>query len=512
MKQIAGALNTARPDSGREPFSSALLINTAFFRQLNERGVRYCHWKSNWMLADALAGKTDLDVLVHRQDATKLRAILLELGFQPAAELDTAPVPSVEHYYAIDDASCAIVHLHVYYRVISGDSLTKSYRLPLEEMLLSNVTRCGSVDVPSRGAELVVFVLRMSVKHATLPELSLLLRDWEAVEHEVDWLVTKETRDEAADLLSVWLPSVNGDAFANALDSILMQAPLWRRVILGRRLRKQLRPFARQGRVKSWFGAWRAFADSVTHRLRGSRRRRSPTGGGAIVAFVGSEATGKSTTIEDIERWLGKHYAVERIHAGKPPSTYLTFLPNLLLPAARRLMPKKRSTAITMDRVSGRENGAAKESFPLLFGFRSVLLAYDRRALLRRAYASSSNGTVVLCDRYPSAESGAPDSAQLDYFRGGGGGGMRQWLAELEGRLYRDISSPDLVVSLTAPLEVTLERNRARAKTEPEEHVLARHARGSNLQFKRTQVETIDTNRPRNESMREIRRLIWQVL
>jgi len=121
--------------------------------RLNDSGVRYCHWKSNWILSETLEGKTDLDLLVHRQDAVSYRQILQDLGFRPAVE-DGAPFPSVEHHHALDDASGTLVHVHSYYRVISGGSLVKNYHLPLEEMLLGDATSNGAVRVPSRGAEL----------------------------------------------------------------------------------------------------------------------------------------------------------------------------------------------------------------------------------------------------------------------------------------------------------------------------------------------------------------------
>ena len=50
-----------------------------------------------------------------------------------------------------------------------------------------------------------------------------------------------------------------------------------------------------------------------------------------------------------------------------------------------------------------------------MFGIRSVMLAYERRALLTHAFALSANGTIVLCDRYPSSRSGAPDGPQLGH-------------------------------------------------------------------------------------------------
>jgi len=118
---------------------------SSLFERLDDADVRYCHWKSNWILSETLAGKTDLDLLVHREDATAYRRILQDLGFRPAVEHGSAPFPSVEHHHALDDASDALVHVHSYYRVISGGSLAKNYHLPLEEMLLHDVGKEGAV-------------------------------------------------------------------------------------------------------------------------------------------------------------------------------------------------------------------------------------------------------------------------------------------------------------------------------------------------------------------------------
>ena len=175
---------------------------SVLFARLDAANIRYCHWKSNWVLAETLAAETDIDLLVKREDAQPFRAVIEDLGFRPAIEVGVPPFPSVEHYLALDEAEGAIVHVHAYYRVISGESLTKNYRLPLEEMLLTNVSRASAVNVPRRGAELVIFVLRMSLKHATLAELTLLLRGWNDVRREASWLATDEARGEARDLLT----------------------------------------------------------------------------------------------------------------------------------------------------------------------------------------------------------------------------------------------------------------------------------------------------------------------
>jgi hypothetical protein len=485
----------------------------ALFERLEACGVQYCHWKSNWVLEETLDAQTDVDLLVRRQDAPAFRAVLEKLGFRPAIEVGLPPFPSVEHHLALDEAERAIVHVHAYYRVISGDSLTKNYHLPLEEMLLADARRDGAVRIPPKGAELVVFVLRMSLKHATLAELSLLLRSWDDVRREAAWLATDEARSEASSLLPVWLPGFGADLFARALDALLAPAPLWRRVILARRVRAKLRPFARRGRVGSWSAGVRAFASRAVYHVRGSRKRLTPGGGGAVIAFVGPEATGKSTMLAETESWLGRYFTVRRVHAGKPSSTLLTVLPNVFLPALRSLLPAQRSTRVVERRLSSDGPDGPRGAFPLLFGIRSMLLAHDRKVLLTRAFAEAANGTIVLCDRYPSAEGRGPDGPQLGPCgQAGNGGRIRRWLVEREAHLYQMIPPPDLVIYLTASLDTTLARNKQREKVEPDDYLRSRHSRSSQLEFERAPVRTIDADRPLDELVAEIRQVVWATL
>lgn len=243
------------------------------------------------------------------------------------------------------------------------------------------------------------------------------------------------------------------------------------------------------------------------HRLAGSpvssdasgipgMRSNTRTGGRGVVgvvAFVGSEATGKSTVIGEVQGWLGQHHPVRRIHVGKPPSTPVTWLPHVLLPALRALFPEQRSL-----KVEARNEGSdrpAERTYPLMFGIRSVMLAYERRALLTRSIDRSWNGTILLCDRYPSRRSGAPDGPQLGHLPTPSGRfSLRRGLAKLEDRLYRGIPAPDLVFHLTAPLEVTLARNAAREKKEPEDYVRFRHTLSATLRFDGSVVRHIDTD------------------
>jgi len=228
------------------------------------------------------------------------------------------------------------------------------------------------------------------------------------------------------------------------------------------------------------------------------------------IAFVGSEASGKSTILNEVEAWLGRDHRVRRIHAGKPPSTWLTFVPHVLLPAFRTLFPEQRLLRVE---AKMEEDPPTRSSYPLLFAFRSVMLAYERRALILGALERSPDGTIVLSDRYPSGTGGAPDGPQLGHLplpprRPS----ARRVLAALEGRLYRDIPAPDVVFHLSAPLDVTLARNAHRQKREPEGYVRLRHAISAELRFDGSVVHRIDTDRAFSSVVIEIKDAIREAI
>lgn len=490
------------------------------FDGFERHSVRYCHWKSNFVLPQTLAGQTDIDLLVDRADAASFRRLMAELKFQPAASVDGKNFPSVEHYYALDEASGVLAHVHVYFRVMTGESLAKNYHLPVEQMLLQNTRELDGLRVPTQAAELVTFTVRMMLKHTALVELLLLARAKTRgqLQEEARWLTRSgpggsDPVAEAVELAGRWLPAVEPVLFASALRSLTHPSPLRRRIALGRRLRRQLRPYARHSAARAWLTGVSTFVGMLSHRLLGSRRDKALASGGAVVAVVGPEASGKSTLLAELSRWLEEDLAVTRIHAGKPPSTLLSALPNLLVPTLRKLVPESRSTRIEADHAVARAGPEPRRGYPLLFAIRSVLLAYDRRSLLVSAFRQAANGTIVLCDRYPSSGVGAPDGPQLPHLPlAPGGASSRRLLARLEARLYRQIPPPDLVLQLTVPLEVAVLRNETRGKREPEDYVRLRHSLIANLDFGRTPVQRIDTDRPVAETVLEVKRALWNAL
>lgn len=206
---------------------------------------------------------------------------------------------------------------------------------------------------------------------------------------------------------------------------------------------------------------------------------------GFSIAFVGADASGKSTLVAEADHWLGARYPVKVVHAGKPPSCWLTWPFNVVYRAARRLMPP----TINRRRVE-RETACVRRSFSqscllMLNAVRAVTLAVDRNRLSMRVKRLARRGTVVVCDRYPCRGAGIVDGPRLS-IDGCPPGllGLLYWrLARWERRLYRSIPPPDFVVRVSVSFDVALRRNALRPEPDEETYLRERHRRAGEWRF-----------------------------
>ena len=482
--------------------------------------IVYCHWKSNIHLAEAAAGEQDLDLLVDRRCLAQALAVLSATGFKPAVARWGPNAPGITHYYGFDETTEELVHVHLFSALLTGESYVKSHLFPFEGLLLQNTHFYGPLRVTNRQAELVLFTLRAFVKYGSLPDLLHLWRKTASLKREVTWLEEGGNREAALSLLATYCPVVEKGLFVDCLDAVSGDSSLITRILLARRVRRRLKVYVRHGfwgRVARY--AQLLFAE-VSRRVGTKRKNKALRAGGAVIAFVGAEATGKSTLVAETVRWLGGTFAVSTVHAGKPPATLLTAPVSLLLPALRR-----RLSSFRTNKLEGHSGAGASPSSPdeikgiasLVYAARAVILAWERRQLLLTARRAAANGDLVICDRYPSDTVGAMDSPRLREQQKANGivPALVNGFARLEGRLYQQIAPPDIVLRLNVTIETAQRRNRERAKVgkEGDAYVASRHRHAREWQNSGTKfVYDIDTEQSLPQTIHCVKKAIWECL
>jgi PST family polysaccharide transporter len=478
-------------------------------------GVRYCRCKGRVDVRRVLSGEGDLDLLVDHTHAQIFVGLAEQLGFKRVVSCFEPEQSRELHLYGPDLDTGVWVHLHVSVALPGSTAKTGDVAASLDELVLRHAV---PVDVPGLPpglpvvdprAELIVSVVQTMQRYASLHQhLRRALRG-KVLRAKLQAVLAQAEAAGWRDMLEVWLPAVPPALFGECVQALRQPTSWLRRLLLARRLRACLgagRPSgAGAGRrllavVRA--GSWRLF-----HGLGSPKQLPS---GGAVLAFVGPEACGKSTLVAETSTWLGKVFRVKSAHLGKPPPTWLTLVPSVAWALLRHMAPRLRAGHRPAD-----EPRSAGGSWGLLARLKAVALAWDRRALATRLARQAARGWLVVCDRYPSAVVGAADSARLtvnEALIGKGRLGAR--LARLEQRLYLGVPAPDLVIRLTAPLAVALRRNQARQKAgkESDPYVTRRHKEFVAPPFAGVPIVELDTDEPPAVTVRTLRGLLWERL
>ncbi len=504
VSKFVGALHS---DSGVVTYTANGVV-VSLFKTLDARRVRFCHWKSNIRISDTLSGAEDIDLLVHRGDAAMFQTIIQEHGFKMALSKTGLGHPGVFHALSLDQDKGELLHLHAYHQIVSGDSLVKNYRFPVDQALLENTRLLQGARVPSAEMELVLFALRIALKHVSPVEIAMVNRGYGKISQEMKWLRKAAQQDKSAVLVAELFPAIEPAFFIRLLDAIEKDDALLRRIYLGWQMAWRLRDLRRLGYVNEGLARLRRVCVLLFGRVW-HRKDMTLQTGGMIVALVGPKATGKSTLGRELASRLGLYLDVRLIHSGKPPATALTALLHVFIPLARRLFQSERP------REYEKPGRRQDKTYSIIYVLHMTMLAYERHRLLRQASRIAAAGGIVVSDRYPSASTGAIDSSCFDDVAVAKcKSPIKRWLMNVERSLYQRMPKPNLILRLVAPIEKSIERDADRTKPggPDADAVHRRWDMETNAEFLGVNEVEIDTNRALDETVRDVVNSVWKAL
>jgi len=462
--------------------------------------IDYCHWKSNAYLDRSASGDNDLDLLVNRAYAQHFTEILFRFGFKESLAIKAEELPGVRHYYGYDQKTGRLVHVHAHFQLILGNDLSKNYRLPLEKAYLASSLQGDLFRIPAPEFELVVLVIRMVLKHSTWD--AILMRHGQLSEterHELNELSTEETLSKVKPVL-LHLPGLSQSLFDLCLQSIQPDCPLGTRVITGRQLQKVLRACARRSHG---FDIALKFSRRVWYPILRRGFKVAPknnfANGGLFIAIVGGDGAGKTTVIDGLHDWLSRSHEVKKLHMGKPAWSWTTTLIRGML---------KIGTLLRLYPFEGDIYEESVQPHGTPWFIRCVTTARDRYLTYIQARRLSSNGKLVLCDRYslpgfmkmdgPQCEEAISGSKSNHWFL--------KFLINKEKFYYQQIQLPDLLIVLKVDPEIAVQRK----VEETEISVRARSTEVWKLDWDKLSAFSVDASKPKAETLSQVKEIVWE--
>jgi adenylate kinase family enzyme len=484
--------------------------------QLNQRDIRYCHWKSNLRLERGLSGKTDLDLLVDRQHEGVFKKILAEHAVKPFLAPPGKRYPAIEDYLGFDPGSGRLFHLHVHYELVLGEQFVKNYRLPLEAAFLDQTRLYHGVKIPAPELELIVLCMRALLKYRDRDVIKDILSIRSPglkseMMDEITWLFGQTTLDKVARTLSTTAAGVvPGDLVLEFLKTVVATPRAGYRLFrLRSGVRQSLRSYQRQNgfraSIEYFQQAWRRrksfwkFAPD---------RRMSLTDNGKIFALVGADGAGKSTLCQEFSRWLGWRIEVQNYYLGSKQPSWTSDLLYKLFRVFRRGHRELCSLIGENNVVSGLFESIRQT---MLYGH-YLSTGYDRYRRIQAGHEDAHKGSIVVFDRFPLR---APlDGPEIQQLVNGHTGRIGRAFASAEQNLYRKFRLPDYLILLDVSPDVSMERkpDHKRAAIEEKSRVLndlaaefEAHPNGVNLIH-------LNADQPLDQVLSQMKQEIWEAL
>lgn len=470
------------------------------FSQWNERGVIYCHWKGNNHIQDAIIGKSDFDILISDNSLQEGCKLLRKSGYMLCHTQYGARFPGIQDWIGVDSNTGTMIHVHLHKKMIAGHSGVMEYILPWNEIAFS--TRVFNEEyglyVLNPSLEIILLYTRLGIEHSS-KKLKKVRKGWvlkESTQVEIKFLKERCEEKVCSEMAMSLFPSCYNQILEFIHKNDLSTSDI---KSLSKIVKKGCSRWLRYSRLTVIaYRLYKPIEDkfrSVYYReIHHCSKRKTPASGkGLTVAFLGQDGAGKTTVTKNLIKWWHWKMDVKYVYLGSGDN-YTSW--------KKKLSRKIPSTGV----------------FKL---FRFLLTLTDIRDVTKKAYRNilsaekyASKGGLVVYDRYPQLDypgicDGPKIRVRLQEKLGQGLlSKLLMYLADSEEKNIKRIVAhhPDVVIKLILPPEESIRRK----PQEKLEAVKQKHEIVKSLEFKGSDVYTIDATMPFDEELIMIKNIIWQ--
>lgn len=502
-------------------------VMNRLFGKWSEMGIRYAHFKSNENLNYSFNDNGDFDVLVDPLRSKDVFATLNELGAKQTNTIPEKHYPGVDNWLLFDDESGRIHHLHLHFQIMSGKPYVKDYEIPFRDIILDSriFNEQWQIYVSNPNVELILLTVRLVIKSHFSDLVKSFVgayRTYDTLQKEREGLLKIVSSAEVEN----YLEKIFGTEYTHILKRIILSDYIgsadFRRLshIVRDNFKSSRRVSAFKGSVRSMRSTLHYFWLRVIKKMGYfTISKKTSLSSGAIIAFVGVDGSGKSTTEREIYKWLSKQFDCSRVYMGLGDGKTAPLA--TILKKGRRLIG---SGSFESNESINSKNYVKRE--PITF-FKNPKYYIRKRLLISTIYSVEKNnynnfirmnryrinGGISVLDRYPQIElPNQNDGPKIEAYKD---------LIKAEGYISRmtkkEISKLSIVRTIKPDvifrLNISAEESMRRKPDQKDISIVQGKIDDLNrITFQGARIEDINAMQPYEQEIIEIKRIIWNLL
>ena len=444
----------------------------SLFEELDKTKIDYVVWKNCNLINKFFDGNENLDIYVKHENKENFETILKE-KLWVEVKSTTTNHKYINHYLFISDKK--IFHIHVYFRLITGNSISKNYDLTKSYNLFENkiFDTKNKLWLMSYELQLELFKIRLASKHQSLLGTFLINRDLDNYINEYRLLIEKSiTKNKFR--FSRFQINEKKMRFLNKNDSLS---------ILNQILR-----YKRISNHYTLFIEIKFIFKILIKKILNTKRFRLKKN--LFIFISGADSSGKTTLINDFEKLFSKYAKTKKYNIGKPFPQFISHF----------FFYKKKSSKkiITHD--------DANDSISKIF--KNLNLALLRYIYSLNIFYFNGRTNIFLFDRYVSEFQGQINGPRLKVHKKLNL--FKRLIYKLENHFYKFIKPLDIEFRLMTSLEICLKRNFERSKKEKEtdNDIIQRYNIFLKTKFKSKRVIELENDSNKTEAINKIIKII----
>lgn len=439
------------------------------FNDLNAEKIEYVVWKNTNLIDNFYKGEKDLDIYIH-EDYHKRFKFLLSKNNWVEVKSTTNNFKEIRHYLFFENSK--ILHIHAYFKLFTGNSISKNYDLSNFKNYFQNkhFDNKHKMWILNYDIQLLLFKIRMVLKRKSLLGRYLILREIENYNGEIINIIQKNQSK-------------------NNNQNLDLENLNFKQYKISKKLLETIKTFKRVNFIKSFFHELFFIGKIFFQKLFSLKKFKLNKN---IIIFIsGPDSSGKTTITSDLETLFKNFFKTKKFSIGRP-------FPKLLI----KILIKTNYLAekqLSISSISNIKNNLSY--FKLL---KNIILSINLYIYTLNIFYFNQNTNIIILDRYLSENVGDVNGPRN--FNNSKNSFLRKCLSYIEVFFYNSTKIVNHEYKILANLENCLSRNRVRYKEvkKNDDEIIERFKNYHMSKFKSKKTFDVDNNSSKKNTLTNI--------